>query len=164
MQELTEVSEAVRDLAMSRFRLIQPYLEQKRSLQLVDSDAKICFRTAQRWVSQYRKRGLVALVRKSREDRGARRVVSAKIKAAIEGLALERPPLPIRSICRQVRQFAQATGELPPRYGRMLVGGSEKDKVSFKAFLVDDNLRCLRNNTSVTNHFSTVKENLQRGW
>jgi putative transposase len=85
MQELSGVSEAARDLAMSRFRLIQPYLEQKRSLQLVASDAKICFRTAQRWVSQYRKLGLVALVRKSREDRGARRVVSAKIKAAIEG-------------------------------------------------------------------------------
>ena len=117
MLELSGMSEAARDLAMSRFRLIQPYLEQKRSLQLVASDAKICFRTAQRWVSQYRKRGLVALVRKSREDRGARRVVSAKIKAVIEGLALERPPLPIRSICRQVRQFAQATGELPPRYG-----------------------------------------------
>jgi hypothetical protein len=56
-------------------------------------------------------------VRKPREDRGARRVVSAKIKAVIEGLALERPPLPIRSICRQVRQFAEATGEVPPRYG-----------------------------------------------
>src|SRR5271170_7661862 len=111
MQELSGVSEASRDLAMSRFRLIQPYLEQKRSLQLVASDAKICFRTAQRWVSQYRKRGLVALVRKSREDRGARRVVSPKIKAAIEGLALERPPLPVRSICRQVRQFAEAYGE-----------------------------------------------------
>jgi hypothetical protein len=68
MQELSGVSEAAPDLAMSRFRLIQPYLEQKRSLQLVASNAKICFRTAQRWVSQYRKLGLVALVRKSRED------------------------------------------------------------------------------------------------
>jgi putative transposase len=44
-------------------------------------------------------------------------VVSPKIKAAIEGLALERPALPIRSICRQVRQFAEATGEPLPRYG-----------------------------------------------
>jgi len=44
-------------------------------------------------------------------------VVSPKIKAAIEGLALERPPLPIRSICRQIRQFAEATGERSPRYG-----------------------------------------------
>ena len=33
MQELSEVSEAARDLEMSRFRLIQPYLEQKRSLE-----------------------------------------------------------------------------------------------------------------------------------
>jgi hypothetical protein len=33
MQELSEVSEAARDLEMSRFRLIQPYIEQKRSLE-----------------------------------------------------------------------------------------------------------------------------------
>jgi putative transposase len=43
--------------------------------------------------------------------------VSPKIKAAIEGLALERPPLPIRSICRQIRQFAEASGERLPGYG-----------------------------------------------
>jgi hypothetical protein len=88
------VTEAARELAMSRFRLIQPYLEERRSLQLVAADANLSFRTAQRWVSQYRKLGLAAFVRKAREDRGARRVVSAKIKAAIEGLALERPGLP----------------------------------------------------------------------
>jgi putative transposase len=117
MQELSGVSEAARDLAMSRFRLIQPYLEQRRSLQLVAADAKLSFRTAQRWVSQYRNLGLAAFVRKSRDDRGACRVVSPKIEAAIEGLALERPPLPIRSIGRQVRHFAEATGEPMPRYG-----------------------------------------------
>jgi putative transposase len=102
---------------MSRFRLIQPYLEQKRSLESVAVDAELSFRTVQRWVSSYRKFGLVALVRKSRDDRGGRRVVSTKIKAAIEGLALERPSLPVRSIYRQVRQFAEATGEPLPRYG-----------------------------------------------
>ena len=89
-------------------------LEQQRSLAMV---ADVCFRTAQRWVSKYRKFGLTALARKSRDDRGARRVVSPKIKAAIEGLALERPLLPIRSICRQIRQFAEGTGERLPRYG-----------------------------------------------
>jgi putative transposase len=117
MQELSGVSEAARNVAMARYRLIQPYLEQKRSLAMVAVDADVCFRTAQRWVSQYRKFGLVALARKSRDDRGARRVVSPKIKAAIEGLSLERPPLPIRFICRQIRQFAEATGERLPRYG-----------------------------------------------
>src|SRR6266702_15135 len=117
MQELSGVSEAARDLAMARFRLIQPYLEERRSLQLVAADANLSFRTAQRWVSQYQKLGLAAFVRKAREDRGARKIVSPKIKAAIEGLALERPPLPISSLCRQVRQFAEATGEPMPRYG-----------------------------------------------
>jgi putative transposase len=117
MQELSGVSEAARDLAMARFRLIQPHLEERRSLQLVAADANLSFRTAQRWVSQYRKLGLAAFVRKTREDRGARKIVSPKIKAAIEGLALERPPLPISSICRQARQFAAATGEPLPHYG-----------------------------------------------
>ncbi len=59
---------------------------------------------------------LTALALKPRDDQGARRVVSPNIKAAIEGLALNRPPLPIPWICRQVRQFAEATGERLPRY------------------------------------------------
>jgi putative transposase len=62
MQELSGVSEAARDLAMARFRLIQPYLEERRSLQLVAADASLSFRTAQRWVSQHRKLGLAAFV------------------------------------------------------------------------------------------------------
>jgi putative transposase len=48
MQELSGVSEAARELAMSRFRLIQPHLEKNRPLQLVATDGKIPFRTAQR--------------------------------------------------------------------------------------------------------------------
>jgi hypothetical protein len=71
------MSEAVRNVAMARYRMIQPYLEQKRSLAMVADDADVCVRTAQRWVSRYRKRGLVALARKSRDDRGARRVPKA---------------------------------------------------------------------------------------
>lgn len=93
MQELSGVPETARELAMSRFRLIQAHLEQNRPLQLVAADGKLPFRTAQRWVSQYRKFGLLALVRKSRDDRGGRRVVSPKIKAAIQALALESPLL-----------------------------------------------------------------------
>jgi hypothetical protein len=51
-----------------------------------------------------------------RGDNGVRRAVSANLKAAIEGLALERPPLPITSIYRQVKQFAASTGESTPSY------------------------------------------------
>jgi putative transposase len=117
MRELGEVPEEARELAMSRFRLIQPHLEKNQPLQTVAADGKVPFRTAQRWVSQYRKFGLIALIRKTRVDRGARRVISPKLKAAIEALALESPPLPVRSIWRQTRQFAETIGEPPPRYG-----------------------------------------------
>jgi len=83
----------------------------------VAAEAKLSVRTAQRWANLYKSAGLSALARKPREDRGARRVVSPKIRAAIEGLALERPPLPVRSVYRQVRQLAEASGEPVPGYG-----------------------------------------------
>jgi transposase len=87
-----ELSPASRDLALRRFRLLEPHLEHDRSLRVIAAEAGIPFRTVQRWAGQYRRFGLVALVRKKRHDKGARRTVSAKLKAAIEGLALERPP------------------------------------------------------------------------
>ena len=59
MRELGEVPEEARELAMSRFRLIQPHLEKNQPLQTVAADGKVPFRTAQRWVSQYRKFGLI---------------------------------------------------------------------------------------------------------
>jgi putative transposase len=67
-------------------------------------------------MSQYRKSGLVALTRKAREDLGARRAVSSKVREVIEGLALERPLLPAMSIHRQVCRFAEAAGEPQPSY------------------------------------------------
>ena len=39
------------------------------------------------------------------------------MKSAIKGLALEKPPLPISSICRQIHQFAAQSGEPAPSYG-----------------------------------------------
>ncbi len=108
------MSAETRDIALSRFRLLEPHLEQDRSLRIVAADAGVPLRTAQRWVAQYRKFGLVALARKTRKDRGEPRAVSPKMRAVIEGLALERPPIPITSICRQIRQFAEVIGESAP--------------------------------------------------
>jgi putative transposase len=64
--ELAALSEAVRKIALDRFRLLQPHLEQRIPLPLVAREAGIAYRTAQRWVMRYQKYGLVALVRKWR--------------------------------------------------------------------------------------------------
>ncbi len=116
MPELLELSEADREAAFSRFCRLQPHLEEDVPLRVVAAESGIPFRTAQRWVAQYRAFGLAALVRKTRGDIGARRVISDTIKTAIEGLALESHPLPITSVHRQIKDFAQAIGENTLRY------------------------------------------------
>src|ERR1019366_565481 len=98
MHQLAGITEEARKLALDRFRLLQPHLEENRSLRLIAEAAGIPFRTAQRWVSQYGRFGLAALARRKRADSGERRAASPKIKQAIEGLALQKPPLPIAAL------------------------------------------------------------------
>lgn len=114
--ELAALSSESRSLALARFRLLAPHLERERSLREVAGEAGVSLRTVQRWLTGYRSSGLAGLVRKPREDRGGRRAVSQKIREAIEGLALAKPPLPITSIYRQVKQYAEAVGEPSPSY------------------------------------------------
>ncbi len=117
MDELAGLSEEARRLAMKRFRLLQPHIENHEPLTSVVRAAGIPYRTAHRLVSEYRRIGLTALVRKKRTDRGERRVVSAKLKEAIEGLALQKPPLPIAALYRQVSRLSKDVGEKAPSYG-----------------------------------------------
>jgi transposase-like protein len=100
-----------------RFRLIQPHLEQDRSLSSVAQTAGVSYRTAHRWVTQYRRFGFSALACKQRENRGGRRAVPTKLREIMEGLALRRPPLPIAALYRQVVHLAQKLGERAPSYG-----------------------------------------------
>src|ERR1019366_2774780 len=103
MDQLAGLTEGARKLALDRFRLLQPHLEADRPLKAVAAAAGIPFRTAQRWVSSYRQFGLTALARKRRTDTGVHREVSAKLKKAIEGIALQKPPVPVAAISRQAR-------------------------------------------------------------
>ena len=115
MEELAGLPEEIRKLALQRFHLLQPHLEQNRPLRAVAA-AGIRYRTAQRWVIRYQQFGLAALTRKERANNGERRTVSAKLKEVIEGLALQKPPLPVAALYRQVRRFAQELADKPPSY------------------------------------------------
>jgi putative transposase len=116
MQELLALTEEDREIAMQRFLWLQPHLEESRSLRLVAAEAGLAFRTAQRWVALYRASGLASLARKTRLDHGARKVVSGSRKRAIEGLALESHPVPITSVHRQIKEYAEAIGDTVPSY------------------------------------------------
>jgi len=116
MDQLAGLTEEARKLALDRFRLLQPHLEDDHPLKAVAASAGIPFRTAQRWVSLYRQFGLTALTRKRRTDTGQHREMSAKLKEAIEGIALQKPPIPVSAICRQARLLAKDLAEEPPSY------------------------------------------------
>ena len=74
MDQLAGFTEEGRKLALDRFRLLQPHLEDKQSLKAVASTAGIPFRTAQRWVSQYRQ---VRAGRLSAKEADVYRIVAA---------------------------------------------------------------------------------------
>jgi hypothetical protein len=73
MEQLAGLTEEARKLALDRFRLLQPHLEDDRPLKAVAASAGIPFRTAQRWAALYQQFGLAGLARKKRTDDGQHR-------------------------------------------------------------------------------------------
>jgi putative transposase len=112
---LTELSDAERNLALERFRVLRVCLEEGVSVAALAREQALRPRTVQRWLRAYRQEGLLGLVRKSRSDRG-QSLVSAELKNLIEGLALRRPPLSRAAVYREAAAIAQARGWRVPSY------------------------------------------------
>jgi putative transposase len=112
---LTALSEAERALALSRFNVIRPHIEDNTSVALVARQHGISTETARKWVASYRESGLAGLVRKRRSDRFRRRM-SSELLSVIEGLALKRPPLSAAAIHRAIMPIAGKLGENVPSY------------------------------------------------
>ena len=93
MRELTSLAESDRKIALDRYQILRPHLEDGRALSVVASEAGVAYSTAQRWVSLYWRFGLSALARKRRSDWGQRRALSGKLREVVEALALEKSPL-----------------------------------------------------------------------
>jgi putative transposase len=112
---LTDLSVAERSLALSRFNIIRPYIEDDVPLAHIAHQQGICLETARTWVNRYHQRGLAGLARKRRSDRSRRRV-SKQLSHTIEGLALKRPPLSAAAIHRAIIPIAHKLGEKAPSY------------------------------------------------
>jgi len=99
-QNLNSISDAERALALSRFRILQPCLEDQVPLTQVAKQQGIPLRTAQRWLMRYRRHGLSGLCRKEHSGRGKCRI-SAELQQIIEGFALLKPPLSVATVHRR---------------------------------------------------------------
>jgi transposase-like protein len=89
---LTGLSEAQRTQALERFALLRPALEGSISQTLLAREHQIPLSTMQRWIKQYREKGLAGLANARRSDKGKSRRLPEQAVQLIEGLALQTPP------------------------------------------------------------------------
>ena len=113
MSALTEEEGA---LALARYRLIQPCLEQGVPLAQVAKRHGLVRRTVQRWVARYQAHGVAGLTRRARADRGQSRSLRPELKHVIEGLALRTPVPTAAFVHRQVVDLATQHGWPMPSY------------------------------------------------
>jgi putative transposase len=112
---LTELTDAQRELALGRFQLLRPYLEEGVPLARIALAHGLEIRTVRRWVKRYQQLGLVGLVRQPRADRDRRRLPPELLRLA-EGLALRKPPPTAAFVHRQVSEVAAQHGWAVPSY------------------------------------------------
>jgi putative transposase len=113
LSTLTEEEGAV---ALARYRLIQPALEQGVPLAQVAKHHGLVLRTVQRWVACYQAHGIAGLTRRTRADRGHSRSLRPELKDVIEGLALRTPAPTAAFVHRQVVDVATQHGWPTPSY------------------------------------------------
>ena len=113
---LSTLTEEEGALALARYRLIQPCLEQGVPLAQLAKHHGLVLRTVQRWVMRYQAHGLAGLTRRTRADRGQSRHLRPELKHAIEGLALRKPAPTSAFVHRQVVDIATQHGWPIPSY------------------------------------------------
>ncbi len=114
-KSFNNLSEKERLEALQRLQIIRPYLENKTTQTQIAKEQAVTTRTIRHWVKQYRSEGLIGLVRKTRADKGERKV-SQELQQLVEGLALKKPALSIASIHRKVKKVAAQLKEPCPSY------------------------------------------------
>jgi putative transposase len=112
---LAELTEGQREQAMTRFRILRSHTERGVPLPRAAQAAGVGLRTVERWLAQYRADGLAGLVRRTREDRGQRKLPAEAVEL-IEGLFLKKPRPSAAAVYRRVLTLCKEQEWPPPSY------------------------------------------------
>jgi len=110
------MTDSIEKQALERFRIIRPFLEDGIPLARLAEKRAISLRTLQRWVRDYRSKGIAGLVRKRRIDKGVSRCLSTPMIELVEALALKAPRRSVATIHRLVCDVTENHGESSPSY------------------------------------------------
>ena len=109
------LTEEQRSLALARFHILRPFLEEGVPLASIAQQHDLNLRTVRRWAKSYRQHGLAGLCRPARADKSKRRM-SPTLQHCIEGFALRQPRLTAAAVHRQAAAAAAQLGEPVPSY------------------------------------------------
>lgn len=102
--------------ALEKYRVILPILDSESSAVEIGKEYGIPVRTIHSWLKQFSLFGLNGLERKTRSDKGLHRSISKEMLELVQGLALQKPPLLIKSIYRKIKILAKRKCIEAPSY------------------------------------------------
>jgi putative transposase len=123
---VADLTDEQRKLAMDRFAVLRPHIEEDVPLARAARSAGVPVRTAERWLARYRQVGLAGLVRSTRIDAEVRRL-PADLVALIEGMGLKKPRASAATIHRRFSNMAKTQGWPVPSYSTVYAILAELD-------------------------------------
>lgn len=105
-RSVNDLDDAEREVALERFHLLRPALEDGVLLARVGGEERVPLRTAQRWMAAYKREGLSGLVKLPRGDRGHCHKLPEQLERIIEGLTLKKPKPSMATVQRQAAEIA----------------------------------------------------------
>ncbi len=115
LPSLTSYSEEQRQIAMEKYRLIEPYINREKNLKAIAEESGVSKRTLHYWVSKYQQFGLIGLIRKSRTDSGIFKVEN-EVQEEIKNLILSHKRNSVTSIHRKICETCKKNNWKQPSY------------------------------------------------
>ena len=73
-----------KEIALDRYKTIEPYLQRESTLEEISKLKKIAVRTLHNWVTAFRQKGLNGITPLHRNDKGQRRSANAELVSLIQ--------------------------------------------------------------------------------
>lgn len=116
LNNANEITDNEREEVLIKYRIIQPFLQNVKTLATICEEQQLPRRTISRWVANYRKYGFIGLLPAKRHDRGKTRSCSLHVQQLIEGIYLQNRHLSRASIYRKVQATTSELNTPCPSY------------------------------------------------
>ena len=116
LNSINDITDNEREGALRKYHIIQPFLENVKTIAIICKEQQLSRRTISRWVANYRKHGFIGLLPIKRHDKGKTRSCSLEVQQLIEGVYLQNRHLSRASIYRKIQAITSEFNTHCPSY------------------------------------------------